>query len=69
MHPQWELVKDGLVDVREAMRFTGLSRSSIYMLMENGSLPYVTLGRARRIPRNAWVELAASNLRGGWANE
>lgn len=62
-----ELVQEGLMTVAEAGRFTGLSRSSLYSLMEEGKLVYAKIGRARRIPRRALVELAASSLRGGWS--
>ncbi|MGH3427141.1 MAG: helix-turn-helix domain-containing protein [Mycobacteriales bacterium] len=61
-----EVVQEGLVTVAEAGRFTGLSRSSLYALMERGKLLYVKIGRARRIPRRALIELVASNLRCGW---
>lgn len=64
-----ELVTDGLAAMKEAIQFSGLSRSKIYNLMENGELAYVKIGRARRIPRRALVELAAANLRGGWRHE
>lgn len=61
-----EIVRDGLSDIKAATEFTGLSRSMLYSLMEQGRLRYVKIGRARRIPRRALVELAAKNLRGGW---
>ena len=64
-----DLVQDGLVTVVDAMRFTGLSRTTIYALMETGQLAYAKIGRARRIPRRALVELAATNLRGGWSRD
>jgi excisionase family DNA binding protein len=64
-----DLVADGLAAMREAIQFTGVSRSTIYQLMESGHLAYVKIGRARRIPRRALVELAAGNLRGGWRHE
>ena len=59
------LVSDGLMRVQEAARFLGLSRASVYQLMDRGELPWVKLGRARRIPRRAVVDLAAKSLRGG----
>ena len=59
------LVEDGLVTVAEAAAFLRLSRSNLYTLMERGELPFVKLGRSRRIPRRALVELAARGLRGG----
>ena len=60
------LVQDGLAPVTEAQKFTSLSRSTLYQLMASGQLVFVRLGRSRRIPRRALVDLAASNLRGGW---
>ncbi len=59
-----DLVQDGLAGLGEAVRFLGVSRSTIYVLMESGQLPYVKIGRARRIPRRALVRLAAENIHG-----
>ena len=61
-----ELVADGLVTVQEAAQFLSISRSKLYELMDNGELTFVKLGRSRRIPRRALVDLAASGLQGGW---
>ncbi len=69
MEREEELVADGLVRVAEAQEFSGLSRSKLYELMEAGDLAYVKIGRARRIPRRALIELAARNLTGGWRAE
>ena len=60
-----ELVADGLLTVREAMCFLHLSRSTVYQFMDRGELPFVKLGRSRRIPKRALVELAARGLQGG----
>ena len=60
------LVEDGLMTVREAAGFLRLSRSTVYVLMDRGELPFVKLGRSRRIPRRAVIELAARELRGGF---
>lgn len=60
------LFDDGLITVPEASKFLGLSRSQVYCLMETGQLVYVKLGRSRRIPKRALVDLAQANLRGGW---
>jgi excisionase family DNA binding protein len=57
-----ELLRDGLERVAEAAHFLGLSRSSIYTLMARGALPFVMLGKSRRIPRRAVFELAAKGL-------
>jgi excisionase family DNA binding protein len=47
------LTAEGFADVPEAAEFLGLSRSTIYKLMEDGSLPYAKFGKARRIPWRA----------------
>ena len=59
------LVSDGLMRVQEAALFLGLSRAAVYQLMERGEMPWVKLGRARRIPRRAVVGLAAGRIQGG----
>ena len=61
-----ELVADGLLTVREAADFLRISRSRLYELMDRGELIYLKLGRSRRIPRRAVIELAARELRGGF---
>jgi excisionase family DNA binding protein len=60
-----KLVEDGLDRIAEAVRFTKLSRSKLYMLMESGELPFVRIGRCRRIPHRALLNLAVQNLVGG----
>jgi excisionase family DNA binding protein len=60
-----ELVVDGLDRVSDAARFLGVSQSAIYGMMTAGVLPYVLLGKSRRIPHRAVVDLAARNLVGG----
>lgn len=64
-----DLVGAGLLNVEQACEWTGLSRAKLYQLMEKGELPFVKIGRARRIPKRALIEFAAANLRGGWALE
>jgi excisionase family DNA binding protein len=59
------VVADGLVSVGEAMAFLSVGRSTVYELMDKGFLPYAKIGRSRRVPKRALVELAAMNLRGG----
>ncbi|MGL4554872.1 MAG: helix-turn-helix domain-containing protein [Gemmataceae bacterium] len=61
------LVADGLVPLGDAMAFLSISRSTLYELMEKGVLPYAKIGRSRRIPKRALVELAQRTLRGGHA--
>lgn len=62
-----DLVRDGLDRIREACDFLRISPALIYRLMDSGDLPYVKIGRARRIPRKALVEFAARGLVGGAA--
>ncbi|MCH8133978.1 MAG: helix-turn-helix domain-containing protein [Myxococcales bacterium] len=59
------LVEDGLMKVAAAAAFLSLSRATLYTLMDRGELPFVKIGRSRRIPKRAVVELAARGLRGG----
>lgn len=63
------LVADGLMTVAQASEFLSVARSTLYLAMERGELPYVKLGRARRLPRRAVIEFAAANLHGGWRRE
>ena len=56
------LVVDGLLTVAEAAAFLRLSRATLYQIMDRGELPFVKLGRSRRIPKRALVELAAAHL-------
>jgi excisionase family DNA binding protein len=56
------LVERGMATVKEAGEFLSLSRATIYLLMDNGKLPYARFGRARRIPRAALTEFAERNL-------
>jgi len=57
-----ELVVDGLEKIKDAATFLRISVASLYKMMDRGELPFVKIGRSRRIPRRALVELAASNL-------
>jgi excisionase family DNA binding protein len=50
---------DRLVTVDEAAHLLGLGRTSIYELMASGDLPFVKIGRARRIPSRAVTQLTA----------
>jgi len=56
------IVEDGLVTVKEAAAFLKISVAGIYALMSRGELPFCKIGRSRRIPRRALVELAARNI-------
>jgi excisionase family DNA binding protein len=58
------VIEDGFADVPEAARFLKVSRSKVYMMMDNKELPYAKFGRSRRIPRKALMEYARSCLVG-----
>jgi len=59
------LVADGLLTIAETGAFLRVSRATVYNLMECGQLPFVKVGRARRIPKRAVIQLAAQALEGG----
>lgn len=59
---QLGLVREGFVSVAVAATFLGLAKSTVYALMERGSLPYAKFNRARRIPRVALHQYAASKI-------
>jgi excisionase family DNA binding protein len=59
-----DLVEEGTMRIKEAVKFTGLSRSFLYVMMDRGDLTWVSFGRARLIPRKALVALLASRVRG-----
>ena len=39
----------GLQPVPEVAKFLAISRSKVYQLMDSGELPYVKLGKSRRV--------------------
>jgi Helix-turn-helix domain len=57
-----EMVSEGCFSVKEAVAFSGLSITQLTKHMDNGALPYVRDGRARRIPRRALVDFLALRL-------
>jgi excisionase family DNA binding protein len=59
---QVQLMLDGLDRVADVERFLKLSQSTVYELMERGMLPFVKIGKSRRIPHRAVLEFAASKL-------
>lgn len=62
-----ELVNDGFADVEAVAAFLAVSRRTVYALMEGGALPYIKVGRCRRVPWAAVRRFAAERLTGGWA--
>lgn len=66
MKPE-DMVVDGFADVEGVADFLAVSRRTVYALMEGGVLPYIKVGRCRRLPWRAVREYAARALTGGWA--
>jgi excisionase family DNA binding protein len=60
-----DLVKDGLLTSKEAVSFLRIGRSKLYLLCESGDVPFVKIGKARRIPRRALEVFAERFLIGG----
>ena len=56
------MVQEGLVTIEAAREFLDISRASLYRLINDGTLPTVKLVGARRIPRRALIDLAASRV-------
>jgi excisionase family DNA binding protein len=52
----------GLRPVRDVAAFLSISRSKVYQLMASGALPYVKLGKSRRVRWSDVVALVESNL-------
>jgi excisionase family DNA binding protein len=51
----------GLARVVAVGAYLGISRSKVYALMDDGSLPYVKLGKSRRVPWEAVLRLVEAN--------
>jgi excisionase family DNA binding protein len=62
------LMVDGLDRVADAARFLKVSVSTVYLMLARGHLPSVKLGKCRRIPHRAVLELAARGLVSGAAD-
>jgi len=53
---------DGVMTIDDACKFLSVSRDYLYRLMKSGQLPWVSLGKYRRIPRRAVMQLLADGL-------
>ncbi len=62
---QDDLTADGNAKIEEACKFLGVGRSTIYVLTESGQLPFIKIGKCRRIPWRALRQFNASCLTGG----
>ncbi len=50
-----DLLRDGVLSVREATEFSRLSKSRLYQLMGANELEFVRAGRRRLIPKRALI--------------
>jgi excisionase family DNA binding protein len=57
-----DLVLDGLDRVADVARFLKLSQSTVYDLLDRGLLPSIKIGKSRRVPHRAVLELATKGL-------
>ncbi len=48
-----DLMGQGLLNVKEAALFLRIGRTKVYDLMDSQDLPYVKMGKTRRIPKVA----------------
>jgi excisionase family DNA binding protein len=58
------VIAEGFATVEEAAKFLGLSRASVYVLMNDGELASAKFGKARRIPWTSVRTYAAKCLVG-----
>lgn len=56
------ILADGSMSVKEASKFSSVSRAELYLKMARGELPFIKWGRRRMIPRRALIEMMASKL-------
>jgi len=59
------LFEEGAMTVRQAVAFSGISRSGLYELMSNGKLPWTNVGSRRLIPKSSLLTLLEESLQGG----
>jgi excisionase family DNA binding protein len=56
------MISEGLARVSDAAHFLGISKSSVYKMINTGVLPSTKIGNSRRIPIRSVRELALSRL-------
>ena len=60
----YDATADGTMTVTEAMRFTGLGRSHLYVMMDRGELKFAKLGKRRLILRSSLRQAIRDGLFG-----
>jgi excisionase family DNA binding protein len=56
--------KERLLTLNQAAAFLNLSRSKVYRLMGSGDLPFVKLGKSRRVSMSALLTLIEAHTLG-----
>ena len=56
-----EMPPDRLCPIGEVARYLSLSRSKVYQMMDAGELPYVKLGKSRRVRWQDVLQLVTRN--------
>jgi excisionase family DNA binding protein len=64
---QVENERRGYTAPKGAAKFLSISLAGLYKLMSDGQLPYIKIGKSRRIAWAALEELARRNTHGGQA--
>jgi excisionase family DNA binding protein len=57
-----ELLTEGALQINDAVTWSGIGRSKLYMAMAEGDLSYVRVGKRRLIPKRALRDYLASRL-------
>lgn len=57
-----DVLDDGLMTIEEACQFAKVSRSSLYVLMQQGRLASVKLGKTRRIAKAGLIGFLRAHL-------
>ena len=59
-----ELLEEGAMQIKDAVAWSGISRSRLYEAMAQGDLPFVRVGERRLIPKRGLKTYLASRLEG-----
>jgi excisionase family DNA binding protein len=57
-----DLLEDGAMPIKDAVAWSGIGRSRLYVAMANGDLPFVRVGERRLIPKRGLKDFLASRL-------
>ncbi len=57
-----EVLSEGLMKISEAAKLMSLGRTKISEMCNDGELPFVRIGKGRRIPRRSVMNYLKANL-------